>query len=116
MAFRYTSEQIIAALQATNGLVSLAAKKLGCSPQTIYKRAKNVQIVRQAIDDSRDELVDHAELALRAAVLDKEAWAVALVLRTLGKHRGYVERQEITGAEGGSIRVSWDDATTPSND
>jgi len=32
-----------------------------------------------------------------------------MVLKTLGKHRGYVERQEVTGADGGAVIVKWDD-------
>jgi hypothetical protein len=106
----YKTQEIIDALKATKGLVSLAARHLGCVPQTIYTRANNVQSVRQAIDDSRAEIVDQAELALRNAVLNGEAWAVALTLKTIGKSRGYVERQEVTGADGGPvIVVNWDD-------
>ena len=106
MAYRHKTQTIIDALQATNGLVSLAAKRVGCTPKTIYKRAKEVGAVQEAMDDSRAELVDHAELALRAAVLGKEPWAVALVLKTLGRHRGYVERSELTGADGGAVVVA----------
>jgi len=102
---QYTTEEIIDALEATNGLVSLAARRLGCNPQPIYTRAKNVARVQQAIEDSRTELVDHAELALRAAVLKKDPWAGALVLKTLGKSRGYVERQEVTGTDNSPITV-----------
>ena len=61
--------------------------------------------VKQVIDDSRDELVDIAELALRSSVTSQEPWAVALVLKTLGKNRGYVERQEVTGADNGPVLV-----------
>lgn len=106
---QYTSEQIIEALNQTNGLVSLAAKRLQCSPQTIYSRAKKVQAVQLAIDEARDELVDYAELALRSAVIAKEPWAVQFTLKTLGKHRGYVEtqRQEISGPDGGAVEVTW---------
>jgi hypothetical protein len=102
-----STEKIIAALQAANGLVSIAAKNIPCSPQTIYSRAKKVQAVQQTITDAREELVDRAELALRCAVMDKEAWAVALVLKTLGKNRGYVERQEVSGKDGGAIELTW---------
>jgi len=110
---KYTSEQIIAAIKAVDGLVYLAARKLGCGPKTIYNRAKKTQAIQQAIEDSRGELVDIAEQKMRAAVMDREPWAVALVLKTLGKNRGYVERQEHTGAWGGPIahRVTMDLAT-----
>lgn len=106
----FSTEQIISALEATNGLITLAAQKVGCTPQTIYNRAAKVKKVQEVINEKRDNLVDHAELALRAAVLSKEPWAVAMVLKTLGKSRGYVERQEVTGADGGAIVVNWDDS------
>jgi len=35
---------------------------------------------------------------------------VTLTLKSLGKNRGYVERQEVTGADGGAIVVEWDDS------
>ena len=91
---RIPTDRIIECLRETNGLISLAAKRVPCSQTTIYKRARDVQKVKQVIDACRDELVDLGELALRSAVVNKEPWAVSLVLKTLGRHRGYVERQE----------------------
>ena len=61
--------------------------------------------IREAVDNARGELIDISEQKLRAAVMSGEPWAVAMVLKTLGKSRGYVERQEVTGAEGGHIVV-----------
>ena len=106
-----STDRIIACLGETNGLVHLAAKRVPCSPSTIYQRARDVAKVQRAIEEHRDELVDLGELALRAAVIAREPWAVALVLKTLGKRRGYVERQELTGAEGEplEVTVTWDD-------
>jgi transposase-like protein len=102
---RYTTEQIIKALKETNGMIYLAARRLGCTPQTIYNRANRTQIIQQAIEDSRGEIVDLAEQKLRLAILAGEPWAVALTLKTLGKQRGYVERQEVTGANGDAVDV-----------
>lgn len=104
---RVPTERIIECLRETNGLISLAAKRVPCSQTTIYKRARDVKAVRQVIDECRDELVDLGELALRSAIVAKEPWAVALVLKTLGRHRGYVERQEqeVTGADSGELTV-----------
>ena len=106
---RVPTERIIECLRETNGLVSLAAKRVPCSISTINTRRKRVQAVAQVIRECRAELVDYGELALRRAVIDGEPWAVGLVLKTLGKDRGYIERQEITGADGGDIRMVWDD-------
>lgn len=91
---RIPTERIIACLRETNGLVSLAAKRVPCSISTINARRKRVKAVEDVIRECRGELVDLGELALRAAVMAREPWAVGLVLKTLGKDRGYVERQE----------------------
>lgn len=99
MARRLSTAQIVDALQATDGLIYKAATRLGCAPSTIYKRAERSPLVRQAIEDSRGELVDESESKLRLAVERGDAWAVALVLKTLGKDRGYVERQETVSRE-----------------
>jgi hypothetical protein len=103
---RVPTERIIECLRETNGLVSLAAKRVPCSITTINTRRKKVQSVQQCIDECRGELVDYGELALRRAVVAGEPWAVGLVLKTLGRDRGYVERQEITGADGTPVVIA----------
>ena len=49
--------------------------------------------------------MDLAEMGFKSAIINKEPWALAFALKTLGKHLGYVERQEVTGAEGSHIVV-----------
>jgi len=104
---RVPTERIIECLRETNGLVSLAAKRVPCSISTINTRRKRVQAVEQVIQECRGELVDYGELALRRAVVDGEPWAVGLVLKTLGRDRGYVERTEnmVTGKDGGPVTM-----------
>ena len=104
---RIPTDRIIQALRETNGLVSLAAKRVPCSITTINVRRKRVQAVEQVIQECRGELVDFGELALRRAVVDGEPWAVGLVLKTLGRDRGYVERTEnmVTGKDGGPVTM-----------
>lgn len=106
----YSTVSIIEALEQTGGLVSLAAKKLGCSTQTIVSRAKKEPEIQEAINTSREAIVDHAELALKAAVLDREPWAVQFVLRTLGRTRGYVEKSEVEENSNVTIRVEYGDS------
>lgn len=66
---------------------------------------KSSVAIREACDNARGELIDISEQKLRAAVMNGEPWAVAMVLKTLGKSRGYVERAERTGADGGPLQV-----------
>lgn len=106
MAERYTAAQVAAALEATKGMVYLAAKQLGCSHTTIYNYIERHPTVREAWEAQGGEVGDTAELKLYQAILEGQAWAVAFYLKTKGKNRGYTERQEVTGADGGPIEVS----------
>lgn len=97
----FTNEQIIKALQETQGMVYLAAKVLKCDPTTISKRAQKSPAIKAAIESSRGQLIDVAEVALMAAVQAKQPWAIAFTLKTIGKGRGYVERTEQ------DVRMGW---------
>lgn len=92
---KYTPEQIIKALADTRGLVSLAARHLGCSPTTIRSYAKKYKSVAEALKEEREKMTDIAELSLYNKIQEGEGWAVCFYLKTQGKSRGYVERQEI---------------------
>jgi hypothetical protein len=102
---RYTAAQIIEALKATKGMVYLAADKLGCSHQTVYNYIERYPTVKAEWDAQNGKMGDTAELKLYQAVMNSEPWAVAFYLRTKGKSRGYTERQELTGADGGEVKI-----------
>lgn len=101
----YKNAEIIEALKATGGLVYMAARKLGCDPSTIHIRAKASPEIREAIDNARGDMLDMAEHELKKAVRGGDMTAVIFTLKTIGKHRGYVERVEQTGANGGAIEI-----------
>lgn len=91
----YDSAEIMGALKACGGKVYLAADRLGCAPQTIKNHmAKNPEMA-QYVEDMRTKMVDMAELKFQQAIKNGEHWAIAMALKTLGKDRGYVERQEV---------------------
>jgi hypothetical protein len=97
---RFTPTQIIAALKKTKGMVYLAAKQLRCDPDTILNYCKRYPAVERAKQALRGEMVDLAEIRLAESIQKGEAWGIAFALKTLGKDRGYVERQELTGQDG----------------
>lgn len=100
---RYSDEIIIKALKATKGMVFLAAKKVGCDPDTIHIRARKSDAVRKCIEAQRGEFVDIGEQKLRAGVMKGEQWAVSLLLKTLGRDRGYVEKTEQETTHKGNV-------------
>jgi len=96
-----TAKQVEYALKETRGLLTLTAAILGCDPDTVRNYLRRYPTLRQTQEDQRARLVDAAELRLVEAVEKKgEPWAIALVLKTIGKGRGYAERTEHTGADG----------------
>lgn len=107
---RLTKKLVIEALHNTKGAVYLAAKNLHCSHTAIYAYIDKYPDVAQIKEYYDEETSDIAVLKLREAVLQSEPWAIKYHLSTKGKNRGYVERQEVTGAEGGAIVVNWDDS------
>ena len=92
---RFSEKQIVHAIGKSKGLIFLAAQHLGCNPSTIHLRASQSENIREAIETERGRVLDFAEVKLIEAVQDGEAWAICFILKTLGKSRGYIERQEI---------------------
>jgi len=93
------------ALRASKGIVILAAAKLAkaygsCSAQTVRNYIARHPSIKQALDEVTEENLDLAEGALLKGITDGNMTAVIYYLKTKGKHRGYVERFEQTGADG----------------
>lgn len=82
---------VLAALQAACGRISFAAERLGCSVDDLLQLARRSPRVRQVLAQFNERLLDTAEAALWKGVLDRESWAVRLVLETHGTRRGYGE-------------------------
>jgi len=100
---KLTAEPVITAIRELNGNLSAVARKMGVCRQTLYTFIKRHPSVQAVVADARETMLDNAESSLYRAVLNGEAWAVCFFLKTQGKRRGYVERQEVTGAEGGEV-------------
>ncbi len=96
---RLSKKVVIEALENTYGQVYLAAKRLGCSHTTIYNYINKYPDIAELKERLEEETTDIAVIKQREAVLGGEPWAIQFQLRTKGKHRGYVERQEVAGVE-----------------
>jgi hypothetical protein len=86
---KFTTQQVIAALHATRGLVFLAAQLLHCTPETVQHYCQRHPSVEAAKQAARGTILDVAEEKLFLAVARGEPWAVTFALRTVGRQRGY---------------------------
>jgi hypothetical protein len=91
-------EQYVQAINEASGLITVAARRLGCSRKAIYDAAKRYESVEEAIQDNREKILDLAEGKLYSKVNDGDITSIIFLLKTLGKKRGYVERQEVDAA------------------
>jgi hypothetical protein len=92
---RYTAAQVAEALTKAEGMVTIAARLLHCSPDTVDNYVKKFAVCARAKAVARDRILDEAELRLVAAIRRDESWAIAFCLRTLGRSRGYGERLDL---------------------
>lgn len=79
------------ALRQTNGLITKAAKLLRVSIPTLQNYIKKYTSLREALFESRAEIVDEAEQSLRDLVRSKNLTAVIFTLKCLAQDRGYVD-------------------------
>lgn len=91
---RFTPEQIIKAIRASGGFVVAAAKKLKCSPQAIYDYENKYPEIRNARKELTESYLDMAEIKLLEHIRKGNIVANIFYLKTKGKERGYIERQE----------------------
>ena len=113
----FTAKQFIDAIPGTGGIVSKIADRVSCTWHTARKYIDEYPTIKQAYDDECESILDLAESALIKSVSEQEAWAVKYILSTKGRNRGYVERKEVTGADGNALQiVIIDESATDSND
>ena len=83
------------ALERSLGIVSTACEKAGISRQTHYNWLKDDPEYKEAVRAIEERTIEFAESHLHALIKDKNPAATIFFLKTKGKNRGYVERQEI---------------------
>jgi len=100
-----TIKQIEAGLRATGGFISQAAKNLGVTQSAISKRIARSDILKAVLEEIVESTLDFAESKLLGLIKESHPASIYFYLKCKGKHRGYVERQEVTGAEGKDLGV-----------
>jgi hypothetical protein len=93
-------------LRITRGNLSSAAERIGCNRVTVYNYIEAHPELKEVLKEARETMLDHAESSLYNAAIRGEGGAVCFFLKTQGKSRGYIERQELTGAEGVPLTIS----------
>ena len=102
----HTKKALLEALEKTLGIVTTACKIVGISRQTFYSYLKEDKDFAKAVKEIDNVVLDFAESQLHKQIKDNNTSSTIFYLKTKGKNRGYVERQEITGKEGEPIQIT----------
>ena len=94
---KISKSQYVEALRAARGLVSVAAERLGMTPNGVYKAIQRMPELREVQEEATEKMLDFAEAKLYQHIADDNLQATVFYLKTRGKHRGYVEKQEQAG-------------------
>lgn len=87
---------MLEALEKSLGVVTSACKSVGIGRTTHYLWMDNDPEYRRAVQDVENVAIDFAESQLHQQIKGGNPTSIIFYLKTKGKKRGYVERQEIS--------------------
>tara|TARA_R110001592_G_scaffold14653_1_gene65315 strand:- start:9977 stop:10333 length:357 start_codon:yes stop_codon:yes gene_type:complete len=99
----HNKREVIKALEKSLGIVTTACKNADISRTQFYQWLKDDSEFKRKVDDISNIALDFAESQLHKQIGDQNTSATIFYLKTKGKKRGYVERQEITGIDGDNV-------------
>ena len=93
------------ALEKSLGVVTAACKAVGIGRTTHYLWMQDDEEYKKAVEELGDVAIDFAESQLHKQIKDGNSTATIFYLKTKGKKRGYVERQEIEATGGKMFQI-----------
>jgi hypothetical protein len=87
---------MLEALEKSLGVVTSACRSVGVGRTTHYLWLEKDPEYRKAVQDVENVAIDFAETHLHMQIKDGNPSSTIFYLKTKGKKRGYIERQEIS--------------------
>lgn len=98
---------LLEALEKSLGVVTTACRTVGVDRGTFYNYYNKDVEFRTAVDDIENIALDFAESQLHKQIQNGEVSSTIFYLKTKGKHRGYVEKQQVETSGEQKIIVEW---------
>lgn len=92
---KVSDAKIIDAIRKAKGILTVAATSLGIERRTLYRWIEGNKEIEEVIHHEREAFVDFAESKMLENVKNNDVTSILFLLRTLGKNRGYFEKQEV---------------------
>jgi len=100
-----TKKRMIESLEKNLGIVSVAAQNTGIHRSTHYAWYNEDEEYRKKVDSVHNVCLDFAESKLFENIKEQRETSIIFYLKTRGKDRGYVERQEVDMGTDNHFRV-----------
>lgn len=101
---QYKTADIEKALRETKGLLTVAAKRVGCSYNTLKSYINKYKTLQSALHEINENRLDFTESKLLKKIDNDDLTAIIFYLKCKGKSRGYVEKSEVEHS--GAISVT----------
>lgn len=105
-------KEFLKALQENDGFIYKTCKKIAIAPSTHFLWMEKDSSYKRSVEAINEFLKDEAEEQLRNKIREKDTTSVIFYLKTKAKDRGYVERTETTGKDGGAIETKTETIVT----
>jgi hypothetical protein len=103
----FTDEQFAEAIKGSRGIMAVVARKVGCVHATATRRIEKNPELKEAFETERAEVLDRAEEVVFDAIEDDDVSTARWLLATLGKKRGYSQKQHVESK--GNIKLVYAD-------
>ena len=111
---KITKSVLLKHLEQNMGNVTLACHFAKCNRSTYYRWYSGDKDFKTSVDDIQEAALDICEAEMWKLIKDGNVPTILFYLKTKGKKRGYVERQEITGSDGNPL--VWKETKTYENE
>lgn len=101
-------ERMVAAMKKHLGVIYYACQTAGITRATHYKWMRQDPKYREQIEDAGLKVGDFVEHKVLEGIQKGNTAMTIFYCKTKLKHRGYVERHEVTGADGGDLKLAGD--------
>jgi hypothetical protein len=86
---------VMEAIKGSAGIVSTIAKRMGVEWHTANERIQRYPEALAAFADEREGILDMAEATIFTAIKSGDTGSAKWILSTIGRKRGFTEKQEI---------------------
>jgi hypothetical protein len=94
-ATKANKKKVLTALEQSLGVVTQALKKINIHRSTFYRWLQEDEEFAKEVAEVQDITLDFAEAQLLKQIQGGNTTATIFYLKTKGKERGYIERQEL---------------------